>query len=276
MKTLDATYTKFADELDQILKELEQLHKLRKNCKYNHSDVRCAFLDRMFGILDNYYKSLSLMVYLSHKDPEHKTFPYERLRLHLLNLEKIGLDQDGFDSYYHLVQRTVLIDSWSCFEDSLSIVADAVLPVTVLDEYKNERFEAAMKILNGISIPEKTIEKLKSLLEEKHLPVVKKSNKLFKEYKSKYQGKLKDDQELLDFYRVYRNTLHSNFIYHGKNFDFNFNGKTIKFVDKDSVYDNIHHYDRFLLAKELITVFNQLMDAIDHKQVILDTDVNKL
>lgn len=276
METLDVTYSQMADNLDEMIKQLNELHQERIKCKYDHADVRCAFQDRMFGILDNYYKSLTLMIYITHKKGNYKDFPVEQMKLHVKNLESIATDQDAFNSYYHLIQRTVLLDSWSCFEDSLSTVADAVLPTAVADEYKNERFEAVKKILHGVTIPADKLEKLQKTLVENHIPVVKKSNKLFSEYNGKYKRVYKDDQELLDFYRTYRNTVHSNFIYHGKDFEYEFNGELIRFVDKDAVYDNISPLNRFLVARELMLVFNELMDTINHKGLIQDTDVNKL
>jgi len=117
------------------------------------------------------------------------------------------------------------MDSWSTFEHSITLVCKTVLNGQVVEELKLERFLEVKKIVGSLPDMETKESALKKELGIKHLSSVsinRKYEKLFNLIKGEYSRDVKNDKEFLKFYGAYRNVVHSNYTFYGKDFTYPF------------------------------------------------------
>ncbi|OYX81665.1 MAG: hypothetical protein B7Y83_16980 [Flavobacteriales bacterium 32-34-25] len=108
-----------------------------------------------------------------------------------------------------------------------------------------------------------------------HISVNKKTDFLFKKVVG-YSRTINEDKEFLLFLGKFRNTMHTNFIYYGNDYNFKFgnayfqfeNGKMVKWYDpfNDNFVASPKLY--FALMSELKKIWKALILSIPHKNII--------
>ncbi len=100
-----------------------------------------------------------------------------------------------------------------------------------------------------------------------------KTDQLFKVLKNTDfdSEKVKQDKEFLNFFGKLRNSVHSNYIYYGKDYEFNHVGMTYKFEKgKPIKQDPLSDLSFFNLSIELRNVYQRLIEKIKFVNLIPD------
>jgi hypothetical protein len=170
-------------------------------------------------------------------------------------------------SHRNQINRSVVIDSWSQFEFSITTICEFVLKGPELDTLFSEKYDEIVKAVGQQSVSDEVKEKLKKKLIEKHLthiPITRKCDKLFK-YCKNYKRDIDADKKFLQFFGKIRNTMHSTYIYFGNNFEYVFSDIRTVFENGKPVYHRqpvgLKFY--FDLAIELNKVFTAIVSAIE-------------
>lgn len=253
-------------EMNHMQGIILKLEKRKNIIEWSKSDVRQVFKERYFGVLKNYYYGLSMLSYILYVDENPKNFP-RNVRNHISYFGKLATTEEDFQSYFRQVQRILLIDSWSCFEDALTMIVRRTLTEDEFDMLRNRQVNDLLKILKNHALFENEVHRIKKTFRDKHIPITRKYEKLLNKYSTEENPRL---LEFLRFYGAYRNTLHSNFIYNGQNFSFIKDGYKIEFKDGEPVYDGVPVKVYFDLAVDIWDCFFKIVDAVQFEGLIED------
>lgn len=130
-------------------------------------------------------------------------------------------------------------------------------------------FKKVVKILSWYDLSDEELLKLRGCLAEKHLthlPVTRKYEKLYSLYKSHYKGNWNEDYELLVFFGKYRNSMHTNYIYHGGDKQYDILGIRYNFVNGHAIVPNrqLHVADMVDLGVKLKDTVMRLFNSIQY------------
>ncbi len=102
------------------------------------------------------------------------------------------------------------------------------------------------------------------------MSVTRKYEKLYSLYKSHYKGDWKEDYEFLAFFGKYRNSMHTNYIYHGEDKKYNILGITYEFVNGEAIRPDrqLHVADMIDLAVKLKDTAMRLFNSIQHSDLL--------
>ena len=219
---------------DKILDATEEIKKHIRTLKYPSGDIRYDFFTLIYDVLNNYY--YGCVVYeLAQLINDHKIAFSEDIYKHKVHIDRITeiakipmLER----SYKASFNRSVIIDSWSAFEFCVTVTLEAVSGKQDLSR----------------------------------VPISKKINSIFLEISNSYQRSIKDDKLFLHFYRTFRNSMHSNFIYNGDNFRYEFEGITFIFRNHQAVVWNDDPRmlpDLYVkLIDQLLRIFEAISEAL--------------
>jgi len=257
-------YIKYTD------KEIDNLIKLSKRLTYTDYDIRKDHYLYSIDILKSYQRGvttfeiskLSIEEKLSERTKDDILRKYINEYGQISTVEKINF------SHRNQINRSLIIDTWSLFEFSVTTICNSVLSSPELDSLYNERYEEIIKLIGQQAITIEVREKLKKKFTEKHLthvPITRKCDKLFK-YCSSYNRNINDDKKFLQFYGKLRNTMHSAYIYYGNNFEYVFDDIWTVFENGKPVYHRqpVGLKFDFDLAIELSKVFTSIVTSIDY------------
>lgn len=102
--------------------------------------------------------------------------------------------------------------------------------------------------------------------------IFKKLNKNI--YEEKYLRNIKKDKELIEFFRMCRNTIHNLGIYNGKDKDFEFNDVIYKLENKKGLF--LENQSNFILMlSELIDIYATLLRSLDNDYKIINSSIQK-
>jgi hypothetical protein len=262
--------------LDRMKEELDSLKGFVAQSPYKEGDIRREYFAYIYDVLLNYYKGCSFVVLtksmsdgrVTFKDGQDDIFP------HIDGLVEILRAPELFDSYRNNLHRSITIDSWSIFEFSISILAEHFLSTDERETLFNAQYLEIKDILKN-SIDQSKEEKLKKCLAHKfmaHVPVKRKTDKLYKKIGDKYVGSKDLDKNFLEFMGKYRNCTHSNYIYYGnKDYKYTFRQVEIDFrsgfqISHNKQIDGLFHFD---MTVHLNKIFERIIKSIDHPQTIL-------
>lgn len=265
------------DTLDYIKQELAQLFEDTIKLPFTEKDARRAFHDRILDTLDNYYKSLSVVLFFFNGGQFRFNTKTENFTEHLLPFQQDFASWTvATQSYRNYINRSMIMDSWSIFENSITLMCKVILSEEVKEELILEKFNNVKKIVGLLSDPGTKESALRKELEVKHLSsvsITRKYEKLFNLVKDNYSRNVKDDKAFLKFYGAYRNVVHSNYIFYGKDFTHPFQGVPIIFKNGELVGDGegkMNEKRMFDLVLELRSVFMELMAGLKITKEILE------
>ena len=261
------------EPLEYIRQGLDKLKNEGQQLPFDREDMRLEFFGLLYDVLNNYYYSATFFELTKYLGTDKILFSKDFLTEHLKRVTEIGAYDVLWASYRNNINRSVIVDTWSVFEFCITIISLHVLDESEQEELKLEKYLQIVDSIKGIIIPEKSSSKLKKQFSTDHLSHVsinRKCDKLFKKVGKNYQRDLVADRQFLTFFGKYRNSMHSNYIYYGKDFEFAFKGVKFQFIDKDVVTNNVQFgitYN-FELAMELKDIFKELTTKLNFKNKI--------
>jgi len=262
-------------DLDYIKAEIERLNSETTQLPFSNNDTRRAFHDRILDTLDNYHKSWSILLFLYNKGK----FPFDKGTENFY--EHVGPIQQDFStysdasrSYRNYINRSMIIDSWSTFEFSITAMVSKLLDDDLKNELKFERYSRVKDIIKSLAGVEEKETKLKKELEIKHISSIsinRKYDKLFKVIGDKYSRNVDDDKLFLRFFGTYRNVTHSNFTFFGNDFSYTFQDVSVDFKHGQLVGDGLGKMNlkrMFDLVLHLRLVFMAIGQAFSNVEEI--------
>jgi hypothetical protein len=130
------------------------------------------------------------------------------------------------------------------------------------------------KVLDNYQLQAEDRKKIEKAFAKKehltHLSVNRKYEKIYSIYRENYSGNWNEDKEFLEFYGKYRNSMHSNYIYHGKDKEYTFSGNTYYFVNGEAISHSREPdlKEMFDMALTLKITCKRLFDAIQYPDLL--------
>lgn len=253
----------YSNKLQQDAEELKAFCNDHSK-KYPEDDIRADFFGMLYDLLDNYYKGYLTTELAGNFQNKNLVINPEFSKTnaqHLKSFIEISTIKAFNTSFISNLNRRFIIDTWSIFELSINLVAGAVLDKPTIDSLLDFETREILEILKKEKIePVASLGKLKKRFNRDgltHVPITRKVHKILDLIKDCYKRDPKADEEFLIFYGKYRNTMHFNFIYYGKDYDYTFKGNLFKFRDgKIVTYQN-----NFNPSTDLyVSLFNEVKD----------------
>lgn len=271
-------------EVDKMLKWLDDLKIEVQNLPYDENDIRSTFFYLLFDIGYSYYKGYMLFDIMEFIGDGKVTFDESvNFKPHIDRGLEIVYKQELYQSYYNSLNRNFLVSTWSAFELSVTTLCDRIATEEEKKELLNYQVNEIGKKLadEGGSINDFP-ELIKSLSKGHltHVPIVRKTDFLFK----KVQNCSKEDKakykDTLAFFGKFRNTIHTNFVYYGKDYKYNLldkvdfvfnNDEVVQYTNERYVGSPEIYFDMKTLIKD---VWKVIVTSIDYKEVISNTVKN--
>lgn len=235
-------------------------------------DLRPSYLDHMFSVFDLFYRQCCA-VYAANII-KNKSIELTKSELSVIEVFLGSVSNNTtFQSVMNSINRALLVDSWSTFEFFLTYLCDSLFDNEVKNELLIADSKEIIKIISRYTISDTDVTKIKKRLSKPrfaHVSVNRKYEKLHSMFESNYSGDWAEDKLFLEFYGKYRNCIHSNFIYHGNDKEYEFLGTKYWFADGKAVaHDKLSNIkEMFDLAVKLKDTCRRLFDAVQHKELL--------
>jgi hypothetical protein len=262
---------------DYILEWTENLKAEIKQSKFADQDIRRDFLKLTYDICYSYYRA-STIFDLANFIVTGKILFKEELSYYSEHLQRIA-DTTNKEllrrAHLHYLNRSLLIDSWSTFELCVTTFCDGIVSAEKKEKLLSHQYNDVAKELKSTSVESEVLNRVQKLLKKEHLthvPIVRKTDTLFSSTKD-YPRNKEADKAFLVFFGKFRNTIHTNFIYYGKDYEYYF--KDIHFIFQDTKivkWSDQSFKMFFLLVTELKDIWNALTSSIDFDDIILYPD----
>ncbi len=265
-------------EVDKMLLWSEDLKKEIEGLPFHEDDIRNSFFGLLYDIGCNYYRGymlFDLMNLISSGEISFSeaTYGYKN---HIDKGIEVANIQLIYQSYYNSLNRNFLVSTWSNFELCVTTLTEAIATEEEKLHLLEFQFSETIRNLKKSEIHPEDLINLKDTLKKDHLthvPIVRKTDLLFKKANN-YSRNISEDKRFLIFLGKFRNTIHTNFIYYGKDYEYTFNNKVLfKFKNKELVkWDDVYfgspelYFDIKTTIKE---IWKSLVMAIDHQDIIL-------
>lgn len=277
-------YKEYLVQLNFMLNWTEELKNEIAELPYQKDDIRADYFKTNYTNTYHYYidyilffKSELLKDSLISLQEDFKDF-----NVHLHRLSEITISEYLKQGHFNVINQRVFVMAWSLFELAISTFYTVVVNEEELQKQYHETYN---DVLRCIDIKDGKEEKLKKLLIKKsihQIPIVRKYNYLLKS--KQYSRNVEEDKEFLKFFGTLRNTMHSNFIFYGKDFDFKFldseflfeNGKEVRWSDpyETGVVPSTILY--FKLIGYLNSIVKEIFISNPHHYLIPYPDLNAL
>lgn len=269
--------------IDFISQWLNNLKAEIETLPFQENDVRKDFFGMLFSCVNVFYLGYMQFDFSDFIKNGIITFDNSKTDydIHKNRLSEIYKHPYLRDEYNNFLNRSLFIDVWSNFELCVTTLCKALSNVEETDKLLNYQYYDLIKIFKNSQISEEDKEKLKkNFFKENftHIPVIRKTDFLFKKAKN-YSRIIKEDKEFLVFWGKLRNTMHTNFIYYGKNYEYRFgharfvfeNGKEVKWEDPFEPSPKLFLY----MITQLKEVWKALINSIDYEDIILYPDIEQ-
>lgn len=266
------------DNLDSILEWTKSLKQEIQNVNFPDDDIRKDYLRMTYDVAYCYYEGYSLFkifgIINEHGAAFHSNIlPYEK---HFQRLREMATEQVLQQSYINSLNRNLLIGAWSTFEFCVTVLCEGILDEQGIEKLLQYEYRDISKTI-GNQLDEGVLDKLIAKKIKHHLthvPIVMKTDQLFKRAKKGYGRDIDDDKAFLVFLGRLRNSHHSNFVYYGNKYEFTFgnahyrfhNGKSVGVDDPfaPSLKLNFH------LISNLKNIWKELVRSIHHPEPIIN------
>jgi len=271
------------EDVDFLLNWTEDLKKEIKDLKFERDDIRKDFFKLFYDSTYSYYLGYVSYALSSSIIKGNVAFKenLSSFKVHLDRLIEISQLPVLTKSYKNSLNRNLNIETWSIFELCVTTFCGALCDADELNKLLSYNFNDTQKILKESTIDDANLEKLKQKLIVEHLthvPIQRKVDFLFKKAPNYYRDS-KKDREFLVFYGKLRNTIHSNYIYHGKNYEYKFGEahflfdkeKLVKWTDPFAPSPKLYIY----LSTQLKEIWKTLALSIKHEEKIEYPDLDQ-
>jgi hypothetical protein len=252
-------------KIDDISREIE-------SSRFDENDLRHSYLDHMFGVFNINYLQWCAIYSASAIE---KAVVKQADRVIFDAFLSIVKNDGYFTNTNNSINRGLFLDSWSTFEFFLTYICNCneILNEPTKTKMLEHDFKKVVKILSRHDLSEEESLKIKGCLVNKHLthlPVTRKYDKLYSIYKSYYNGNWEEDSEFLAFFGKYRNSMHTNYIYHGVDKVYDILGVRYEFINGQAIRQNrrLHVADMIDLAVKLKSTAMSLFNSIQHRGLL--------
>lgn len=258
--------------LDELLKHSDNLKAYINTLPYEEDDVRKSFFGIMYSGVYDYYTGH--VFYQLAKYIEHRKVTFDSSIIHFnphaKRIYEIANHPYLTHGHFNTLNRNIFLDGWTAFEHSVSLIFDFIIDSQKKEEIVNEINAKIIRICQNLG--EEDFTRLKSELTKiTFIPLIRKFKLLAKRVADCYQGDYKEDTKFLEFLSKLRNCMsHSNGLYHGSNFNFEFNGIVFSFVNNEIMGMHGNNEDVFLeINDEIIEIFKRLLHCLTDIDSIL-------
>lgn len=226
------------NDLDFILNWTEELKQEIQTFEFERNDLRTSFLLLTYDISYCYYRGYMILTLADFINDEKIVFArsltnYEN---HIKRLAETTKLPPLKVSYTNHLNRNFFIDTFSAFELSVTDLCKEVSNQEELKKLLEFHHSEIVKIIKS-KIQENEINKIRDKTVKEHLthvPITRKTDFLFNKVKGYSRNKEKD-REYLKFLGKLRNTIHSNYIYQGNDYEYNFGQAHFIFKNNERV-----------------------------------------
>lgn len=267
-------------ESNFILQWTEDIKTEINGLPFDSDDIRKDYFGLLYDIAYSYYRGYILLDFADFINKGKILFDQSiySYKTHVDRVAETPKHPVLTAGYFNSLNRNLLIGAWSNFELCVTTLCAAISDNNELEKMLTFQFRDTVKQLKNSDIDPRDLEKLKKLTIKEHLthvPINRKSDFLFKKAKH-YSRDLSEDKEFLKFMGKFRNTIHTNFIYYGKDYEYRFGQAHFVFKDKKIVKwaDPFKGTPRlfFHLMTFLKEIWKEIILTIDHKEIILYPD----
>jgi hypothetical protein len=259
------------EDLTYIQQGLEQLVAEIKNHPVPSEDTRRSYLELTLHTFNLYYVQWNTVQ--AARVIQQKSFPIVQSEGKILLIFAESVAEESFVMRRNSAYRGLLTESWSTFEFCLTYLCEYLFDGAIKDDLLNYEFNEVCNIIKNKELTEPERRKLEKKFIKDHLthvPMVRKYSKIHAAYEDYYQGDWGEDKLFLEFYAKYRNSMHTNYIYHGNDKQYTFleitytftNGEPIEHSEEPSINN------MFDLALKLKDTCKRLFDAIQYPGLI--------
>lgn len=263
-------------DADFILNWTEDLKAEIGTLAFKENDIRKDYFGLTYDVAYCYYRGFILLEFSDFINKGYIAFNKEiyDYKIHVDRVAETVKHPTLTASHFNSLNRSFLIDAWSTFELCVTTMTEAITS-------EDEKNKLLMHLYYDIKKKVKKIElstdeelEIQKLTKKKHLthvPITRKTDLLFKKAKG-YGRNEQSDKEFLRFIGKFRNTLHTNFIYYGKDYEYKFgnahfvfkDGKIVKWADPFSPSPKLYFY----LVGNLKEIWKELIKTIKHDELI--------
>ncbi len=271
------------NDSDFILKWTEDLKQEIDVISYQEDDIRKDYFGLTYDVAYCFYRGFILMDISKYIDSGQVLFKKDifDFKTHvdsIVELNRIALLNTG---YYNGLIRNFMIDCWSVFELCVTTLCEGICSLEERENLLNFQSKDVLKQLKKSTLDENDRVKLIARLKKAHLthvPITRKTAFLFNKTKG-YSRNLDNDKAFLSFLGKFRNTLHTNFIYYGNDYDFNFGNANFKFENTKMVKwtDPFSKSKRspklyFYIIGQLKEIWKEVIKTVKHDATIYYPD----
>ncbi len=252
--------------LENLLKYTEKLKQEISKLKLHSDDVRHSFYGLFYTNIYDYYigkASYQVAEFIKSGDVKftEKVFSFN---IHARRLYEIPSIESLSVGYHGNLNRNITFGVWTSFELTISLIFEYLEKEKDLEIIIKKINSKVINAIRHLKEPEKKII-IENLKKSSFIPLVRKFNFLIKRKPSCYLGNLKDDREFLNFAGKLRNCMiHSNGVYHGKEYSYKFEEEEFKFIDKQIFLQRgPNGRDIYIkIAIKLKDIFSNLMNCL--------------
>ncbi|CAM3788347.1 hypothetical protein FLGE108171_15065 [Flavobacterium gelidilacus] len=259
---------------DFIIEWVDKL-KFEMDClTFMEDDIRKDFYGLINDVAYCYYRPWLLYEISFLTNQEKLEFGSLNENIHIKAIKALTKNSVSSTSHFNSLNRNFILDAWSTFEICVNTFCEGVSNAYELERLLNHKYSDYIKLLPKGKLNDDELKVIKTKLITKHLthvPIVRKTDALFKKTVS-YSRNIDEDKRFLLFFGALRNTMHSNFIYYGKTFEYKFGHAIFKFEDGEMVkwFDPFEATPKlyFYMVGYLKDIWRALIDSIKWEEII--------
>ncbi|MDB5091195.1 MAG: hypothetical protein JWR09_5189 [Mucilaginibacter sp.] len=270
-------------DADLLLEWTDKLKAEIGDLPFNKDDIRLDFFGMVYDAAYNYYRGfIGFKLSQFIKDGQiafgNQLSEFDK---HVKRLMETSMYPMLTKSQMNYLNRHLLIDAWSTFELCTTTFVNAICTDDERDKMLNHHYRDICKNTTKSQISEEDDHKLFSLTNKSHLthvPITRKTDFLFNKAANYYRD-AKQDKEFLIFLGKWRNTMHTNYIYYGKHYEYYYgdvhfifeNEKIVKWYDPFEPSPKLYFY----LIGNLKDIWVVLINSIKYDEIIPYPDLEQ-
>lgn len=261
------------EHLDFLFDKIIEFNKSAADIPFDEEDIRKSYFGFHESLLRNYYRGYCYIVI--DEDLKAKNIAIgenSKFFKHLQNKKRIIDFHSG--SHLHNLNRRVFLDCWSNFETCLTVLVNGLASdierIKLLNFKVSNIVDSLKKIGFKISKDQLKNEFIEGHLT--HVPISRKVDFVYKKVNNGYSRNISKDKEFIKFFGRFRNTMHSNFIYYGNNYEYRFGNAHFIFKNEEIVkwYDPFEGTPKLqvYLVNNLMEIWKEMIFNIKHDSII--------
>jgi hypothetical protein len=264
------------NESDFILKWTDDLKTEIKSLTFQDDDIRKDYFDLTYDVAYCYYRGFILFKFSDFINKGQIAFNKEvyNYKIHINRVAETVKHPPLTAGYFNSLNRSLLIDAWSVFELCVTTLCNGICSKQELCKLLEFHYKEIVGEIKSTKLKDSENSAIRKLTIKRHLthiPITRKTDFLFKKSKG-YGRDIEKDKEYLRFLGRFRNTLHTNFIYYGNEFEYKIGQAHFVFKDNKIVkwYNPFSQPSKlyFYLIGELKEIWKELVMTIEHSGLI--------